>query len=685
MVSVLTVSILIVPSAAWGQPYSYTWNGGGSDDNWTTGANWGGSGPSSSPYGYLNFAGSTQLTSNNNFANYSSGYQIYFNAGAGAYTLTGNAINFYDYSGNNPLIENDSSNLQTVEFQVDAEHNMNFIANTGNLLFTGSGIYIDSSSNLNFTATSGRTITISDTINNATNGINIGGTIGSYIGGGTVIFAGTNTYTGATTINGGTLQLGNGGATGSIASGNTIYFNVGSGTSASSGTLAINLTGSPTISNNIVMNSANDWANIAVASGQTATLSGSITGAGEVWTTGAGTLVITPNAGSAGHTANNVISTGTLQVSDFSTSTLGTGNFFIVNGALNYTGSSTSTTRLGNFALQSSSSTIGVTTSGTTLTLSNDLGGFAGGGLTKTGSGALALSVANTYTGGTTVTAGTLYVQNTSNSGTGTDGVKVNGGTLAGNGKIAPTTHTFATGVVVAGGNLASGNLTAISGTANTTSTGSGTGMKLDNTAALSSILAVNGGSLTFALGTNTTGGSGYNTFGTPSLNSTYMTVTGNTTGEISFTGIDTVNLVDLTTAGVSAGTLALRTSTPYLLIQAGSDSDYAGLITVNFTGPTPVYSIDGNGYVVGVLTSSYAGGNTAPVLGTDYTAITINQYGSDGVATLTPGTTGYYDPKLYLNAGDLEVVPEPSTWALTIGGLAMLVFIQRRKGSKNA
>jgi hypothetical protein len=34
----------------------------------------------------------------------------------------------------------------------------------------------------------------------------------------------------------------------------------------------------------------------------------------------------------------------------------------------------------------------------------------------------------------------------------------------------------------------------------------------------------------------------------------------------------------------------------------------------------------------------------------------------------------------LYLENGNLEVVPEPGTWALMIGGLALLIIIQRRR-----
>ena len=75
-------------------------------------------------------------------------------------------------------------------------------------------------------------------------------------------------------------------------------------------------------------------------------------------------------------------------------------------------------------------------------------GGFQGGqhgSLGKKGSGNLSLSGANTYTGGTTVQGGTLFVQNTSGSGTGSGDVQVTrggvggGGTIAGNVTLAPT------------------------------------------------------------------------------------------------------------------------------------------------------------------------------------------------------------------------------------------------------
>jgi fibronectin-binding autotransporter adhesin len=67
-------------------------------------------------------------------------------------------------------------------------------------------------------------------------------------------------------------------------------------------------------------------------------------------------------------------------------------------------------------------------------------GGFGGGShgkLVKSGRGQLDLSAASTYTGGTTVSAGTLLIDNNTGSGTGAGAVQVTSGTLGGTGIIA--------------------------------------------------------------------------------------------------------------------------------------------------------------------------------------------------------------------------------------------------------
>jgi autotransporter-associated beta strand protein len=61
----------------------------------------------------------------------------------------------------------------------------------------------------------------------------------------------------------------------------------------------------------------------------------------------------------------------------------------------------------------------------------------AGGGITKIGTGTFTLRGASSYTGLTTISAGTLVIANRSGSATGTGAVKVNAGRIGGNGTIA--------------------------------------------------------------------------------------------------------------------------------------------------------------------------------------------------------------------------------------------------------
>lgn len=76
---------------------------------------------------------------------------------------------------------------------------------------------------------------------------------------------------------------------------------------------------------------------------------------------------------------------------------------------------------------------------------------ISNGALTKSGAGTMRLKTANTYSGGTTVSAGRLLVNNTTNSGTGTGTVTVNGGTLGGTGTIAGTVAVNSGGTVAPG------------------------------------------------------------------------------------------------------------------------------------------------------------------------------------------------------------------------------------------
>jgi hypothetical protein len=251
--------------------------------------------------------------------------------------------------------------------------------------------------------------------------------------------------------------------------------------------------------------------------------------------------------------------------------------------------------------------------------------------------GTVTLSGASTNSGTTTVEGGKFNVTNTTGSATGRGKVVVGSlATMGGTGIIQP-------GIDAGTGNHNGVTLlahsTLVSGGMQSGAT-AGTGLTLDNTVANGVILNASIGSvnLTFSLGAN--------------HSATTMTVLGNTTGEIDLASGDTITLNDLTGGG-----LQFNLNTPYLLIQAGT---VPNLLSDNnlYAGITTTGGVDGsgnilNGYVTTPLPLSYNGGT-------------------------------YANTPLFLNNGDLEIVPEPGTWGMMLGGLAMLLVIQRRKWQKS-
>ncbi len=191
------------------------------------------------------------------------------------------------------------------------------------------------------------------------------------LGGGTVTFTNANLYTGATSIlNGAKLVVadGSGGFDGFIASGAVVL-----GDGSSTGTLVFDRTG-------------------------TVTFSGNITGtAGALEHAGAGTLVLS-GAGNTFAGGSSITGGGTLQIGDGTTGSIA--------GDID-TGVGVNAGRVV-FALGSASFTYGGTPPGHVIS--------GEGSLEKTGSGMVILLGLNTYSGGTTVTGGTLQIGNGSGS-----------------------------------------------------------------------------------------------------------------------------------------------------------------------------------------------------------------------------------------------------------------------------
>ena len=194
----------------------------------------------------------------------------------------------------------------------------------------------------------------------------------------------SNDFTGTVTINQGTLQAAGDGALG--ASSNPIVFGGG----------ALNLP-TMTLTRPITINAGGGTLDTT----GTLTVNTSITGAGPLFKTGAGTVIL----GSANsHQGGTLVNAGALQVAD--DAALGAaGGFLVVNNATLRAGGTFYTARdtyLYNTAT--------IDTQGNTVTHGGEIRGT--GNLVKTGTGILELTspTGNGWTGTTTINAGTLYL-----------------------------------------------------------------------------------------------------------------------------------------------------------------------------------------------------------------------------------------------------------------------------------
>jgi fibronectin-binding autotransporter adhesin len=264
------------------------------------------------------------------------------------------------------------------------------------------------------------------------------------------------------------------------------------------------------------------------------------------------------------------------------------------------------------------------TGSGTT-TISSVIGSNVSTVTQNSSSSTLVLASGNNYTGGTTVSAGKLLLTNgTSGSATGTGSTLSVGssGTIGGIGTSNSTSFNIA-GNVIAGSGIATDTTgqTVIAGAA-----------VLHNSTFANATLSFN-------------------------LNSANQN---STTIGVGSTGVDFGNTtLSLTLQGNSS----IAANTPYLLIQGINSGSLTGIDGSQYSG----FTTDASG-ADGLAAGQYK------IL----TGMSLN-FTNDGGAYsansfLFLNTVGGVDDI------EVEVVPEPSTWALILGGLAVLVFWQRRK-----
>jgi autotransporter-associated beta strand protein len=274
-----------------------------------------------------------------------------------------------------------------------------------------------------------------------------------------------------------------------------------------------------------------------------------------------------------------------------------------------------------------------VTNNGNTLTLAGasntDINGniTGAGGLTKTGTGIATLNVAQSFTGRTTVSEGTLAL----GAGASLASTNINLGTLAGQGTLDVTALsggiTIGVGQTLAGYGTVKGNTTIASG--GTLAPGNSPGI-LTFTEDL--ILSEGSTSIFEVAGTGLAGAS--NGFDQALVS-----------GDLTYGGDLKISI-------------------------AGSYNNAAGAFRGNifqFTGQTGSftsvkYSFDGTSY----HDLEY------------FSASNTWQIWND--AFLAQGDNGYIG--INLNTGYLTVVPEPASWALFVGGVSTVLIFRRRKNS---
>jgi len=458
------------------------------------------------------------------------------------------------------------------------------------------------------------------TVNNAADTISgvISGTGGiTKSGTGALTLSGANTYSGGTTVNAGKIVVDSDGNLGD-ASGQLTF---GGG-----GTLQI--TNGFTSARNVTLNGGGGAFD---TNGNDLTMLGNMTGTGALTKTGDGALTLsgtntytgatTINGGILRAGVNNALSTTTaVTLANTAGAGLDLNNFDQTIGSLAGGG-----TTGGNITLGSGTLTAGNASSTTYAGIISGTGGFV-----KKGTGTLTLTGANTYSGGTTVSAGNLQGDSTSIQGNITNNARVifnqaaegvysddmtgtGGITKAGVGTLTLSgANTYTGTTIISAGILRSGVTNALgTATAVTLANTAGAGLDLNNFDQTIGSLAgggTTGGNITLGSGRLTAGNSSSTTYAGAISGTGGLVKTG--TGTLTLTGANTyTGGTTVSTGGITGNSTSLQGSiTNNALVTFNQTA--AGTYSGDMTG-TGALTKTGAGALTLSGTNTYAGNTT--------------------------------------------------------------------------
>ncbi len=597
--------------------------------------------------------------------------------------LSGDTVQFGDLTGGTPIVNvadntvtpTTSTFINTTATSYTLQSTGGFGISTGSLIKSGSGT---------LTITNANTYSGNTTVSAGTLNINNASAIG----------AGALTITGGnidSTLSGGVVLSTNNAQNwnGDVSYGGTNPLTMGTGAVTLGGNRILTINGSSTLTEGGAIGDGGHGFGITQTGPGTLVLNGASTFTGG-YTINNGTVIAgSNNALGASTSPLTLVTPGTVQVNGHALSV----------GSL--TGDSTSTitdnnATAGTLVVNPTGSTVfaGVLANGATGTL----------GLTINGTGTETLSNANTYTGPTVVSAGTLVLSGTLNSTSAANvgqvtvgNVAANAGELVLSGGTINATSTTVPSFTVGSAANSSGTVVMNSGSLTTTSelwlssaansygslTLNGGTISVGSWLAVSrgggtGILNVNGGSLSVATNNITVGtiaGTGNNAVATFTGGSTTVPGGGLLVGEVTPGVVNVSGSANITLGGTLGVRFANTATTATGMLNLNG-----GLINTQSVsmgpGPTGIFNFNGGTLQASVATSSFMGGLTAAfvyqggaIIDTNGNNITMTQpllapTGS-GVTSVTFSSngTGYKDtPSVAFTGGTLAAGGAPAS-----------------------